>query len=180
MVTLLLVGACTRITDAELDAKLGVPVGADDTAVEDTRPINEDEIPPEDVVETLFGTVNLDLGTSTRSYTCPGTASVPHDGERFSGDGSCEITLDGVGSGYRLRLRWFGYLDEALVTRGAFRAEDEIAGPCGAVREPVVSGKLVVGSALDFTGLYNTRACSNGNLDGTVDMAGLVTFEGVQ
>ena len=180
MVTLLLVGACTRITDAELDAKLGVPVGADDTAVEDTRPINEDEIPPEDVVETLFGTVNLDLGTSTRSYTCPGTASFPHDDDRFTGDGSCEITMDGVGSGYWLLLRWFGYLVDGQVTRGSFRAVQAHTEPCGSVREPVVSGKLVVGSALDFTGLYNTRACSNGNLDGTVDMAGLVTFEGVQ
>jgi hypothetical protein len=88
--------------------------------------------------------------------------------------------MDGVGSGYWLLLRWFGYLVDGQVTRGSFRAVQAHTEPCGSVREPEVSGKLVVGSALDFTGQYGVRTCSNSTLDGTLAVDGQVTFEGVQ
>jgi hypothetical protein len=172
--------ACTRITDADIDAKLGIATdnGVDDTAVEDTRPINEEELAPGDVVQTLFGAMDLDFETSAGPFTCPGSARFPHDGDRFTGDGDCELTLDGTGSGYRIRVRWYGYLESNLVTRGVVRLAFAGDGDCASLSDTQVSGKLAVGSALDVSGKVDTRACQD--LGATLDLDGTVTFDGAQ
>ncbi len=171
---------CTRISDADIDAKLGIATdtGVDDTAEEDTRPINEEELAPGDVVQTLFGAMNLDFETSAGPFTCPGNASFPHDGDRFTGDSVCELTLDGTGSGYRVRVRWYGYLDELLVSRAVFRVAFAGDGDCASIADKQVSGKLAVGSAVDFSGRVDTRTCQD--LGATLDLDGTVTFDGAQ
>jgi len=175
MVTLLAVIACTRITDAELDAKLGV--SDPDAWVEDTGPLNAEDLPPETVQATLVGRIGMDVETSAGPYTCEGAASFPHDGRRFVGTGDCELAVEGQGSGVRLGLRWFGTLDETIVRRATF--EVRVTGAaCATVTGADVDGKLAVDSQVDFSGDVDTAACPD--LGGAFGASGTVEFYAAQ